>query len=64
MKRFKVQKIILCEVSVWGYVEAENMPDAAAKFLETGTDNSDYDHEIISDIKTISIEIEEDKPTN
>ena len=60
MKRFKVQKIILCEVSVWGYVDAENMPAAAAKSLETGTDNSDYDHEIISDIKTISIEITED----
>ena len=45
---------------MWGYVEAEHMPDAATKFLETDTGDSDYDHEIISDVKTISIEIKED----
>jgi hypothetical protein len=61
MKRFKVQQIILCEVSVWGYVEAEHMGDALTKIaLEVGTDNSAYDHEIISDIKTLSVEVKEE----
>jgi hypothetical protein len=61
MKRFKVQKIIVCEVSVWGYVEANNMPDAmmAAVDVSTGCGMS-FDHEIISDVKTITIEIKED----
>jgi hypothetical protein len=61
MKRFKVEQVVLCEVRVWGYVEAEHMSDAAFKFLGTDTGDSDYDHEIVSDIKTISMEIEEDK---
>ena len=61
MKRFKVEQVVLCEVRVWGYVDAENMPDAAAKFLETDTGDNTYDHEIISDIKTLSMEIEVDK---
>lgn len=59
MKKFKVQKIILCEVSVWGYVEANAMHEAMIKAAEVGTDNRDYDHEIISDIKTTSIKIKE-----
>jgi hypothetical protein len=58
MKKFKVQQIILCEVSVWGYVEADSMPIAMGKAIEIGT-GCGHDHEIISDIKTISIEINE-----
>ena len=59
MKKYKVQKIILCEVSVWGYVEADNMHAAIIKVAEIGTDNRDFDHEIISDIKTTNAEIDE-----
>jgi len=60
MKRFKVEQIVLCEVRVWGWITADHMPDAVAKFLETDTGDSSYDHEIISDIKTISMEIKEE----
>lgn len=63
MKRFKVEKTILCEVNVWGYIDAEHMPDALIKVaqpFEVTTSNRDYDHEIISDIKTLSVEIKEE----
>lgn len=60
MKRFKVSQVVLCEVRVWGWVDAAHMSDASFKFLSTDTGDSDYDHEIIRDIKTISMEIEED----
>jgi len=60
MKRFKVERVVLCQVRVWGWIAAEYMPDATAKFLETDTGDSDYDHEIISDLKTISMEITEE----
>jgi hypothetical protein len=58
MKKFKVQQIILCEVSVWGYVEAEHMGDAMAKAAEIGTGDG-HDYEIISDVNTLSVEINE-----
>lgn len=60
MKAFKVSQVVLCEVRVWGWVNADNMNDAAAKFLETDTGDSTYDHEIIGDIKTLSMEIKEE----
>ena len=58
MKRFKVQQIILCEVSVWGYVEAEHMGDAIAQAAEIGTGDA-HEYEIISDVNTLSVEINE-----
>ena len=58
MKKYKVQKIILCEVSVWGYVEAEHMGDAMAQAAEIGTGDA-HEYEIISDVNTLSIEINE-----
>lgn len=60
MKRFKVEQVVLCEVRVWGWIAAEHMGDAMVQAAEMGTDKSDYDHEIISDTKTISIEIKEE----
>ena len=60
MRVFKVNQVVLCEVRVWGYIHADNMPDAAAKFLETDTGDSNYDHEIIRDIKTISVDAKEE----
>jgi hypothetical protein len=60
MKRFKVQQLILCKVSVWGYIEADHMGDAMFKALEMGTDRSEYDHEITSDIKILSMKIKEE----
>jgi len=59
MKRFKVQKIILCEVSVWGYVEAEHMGDAMAQAAKIGTGDG-HDYEIIRDIKATSIVVYEE----
>jgi len=62
MKKYKVQKIIMCEVSVWGYVEADNMHGAMIKSAEIGTGHGiEFDHEIIADIKTTNIEIDEVK---
>jgi hypothetical protein len=61
MKRFKVEQMVLCEVRVWGWVQASSIEGATALFLQTDTGNSDYDHEIITDIRTISLEVKEDK---
>lgn len=61
MKRFKVDQTVLCEVHVWGWIAAENMEAAMVVATEMGTDKSEYDHEIISDIKTISMEIKEEE---
>ena len=60
MKQYKVQKTILCEVHVWGLITADGMFDAMTKGLQIDTGNGDYDHEIIRDIKTISMEITEE----
>lgn len=60
MRRFKVSQVVLCEVHVWGWVEAAHMSDAAFKFLSTDTGDRDYDHEIIRDIKPISVEVTEE----
>ena len=60
MRRFKVSQVVLCEVHVWGWVNADNMNNAAFKFLSTDTGDSNYDHEIIRDIKTLSMEIKEE----
>lgn len=59
MKAFKVEQLILCEVRTWGYVEANSMHEAMVKVAEMGTGDG-HDHEIISDVKTLSVEIEED----
>ena len=59
MKRFKVQQIILCEVSVWGYVAAEHMGDAIAQAAKIGTGDA-HEYEIISDVNTLSVEIQEE----
>lgn len=59
MKRYKVQQIILSEVRVWGYVEADNMHDAIDKATEAGTANfTGFDYEIINDRETLSLSIE------
>ena len=60
MKRFKVEQVVLCEVRVWGWINANNMEDAMMVSVEMGTDKSEYDHEITSDIKTLSMEIKEE----
>ena len=60
MKRFKVQKTMLCEVRVWGWITADNMFDAMTKGLQVGTDRADFNHEVTSDIKTTSIQIAEE----
>jgi hypothetical protein len=59
MKRYKVQQIILSEVRVWGYVEADNLHDALNTFTEAGTANfTGFDHEIINDKEILSLSIE------
>jgi hypothetical protein len=61
MKRFKVRQTVLCEVRVWGWVMAESIEGATALFLQTDADNRDYDHEIISNVRTISLDIQEER---
>ena len=56
--RFKIDTTVLCEVHVWGYVEADSMEEAMGKAVHVGTDTG-HDHEIISDIKTLSVEVKE-----
>ena len=62
MNKYKVQKIIVCEVSVWGYVEANNMHDAMVIAAQASTGDRDYDHEIIGDMKTLEVTIQEETP--
>lgn len=62
MNKYKVQKIIVCEVSVWGYVEANNMHDAMVIGGQIGTDDPDYDHQIIGDMKTLEVTVQEETP--
>lgn len=58
--KFNVDMIVLCEVSVDGVVEADSMEEAIAKALEIGTNSGEgFDHEIISDIKTLAIKVKE-----
>lgn len=56
--RYEIEKVMLCEVRVWGYVEAESMYEAMGMAEIIGTGAS-HDHEIISDIKTIAAKIKE-----
>jgi hypothetical protein len=59
MKRFKVSQVVLCEVHVWGYVEAEHMGDAMIQASKIGTGDG-HDYEIVSDVDTLSVEIKEE----
>jgi hypothetical protein len=59
MKQFKVEQLVLCEVRVWGYVEAEHMGDAMIQAAEIGTGDG-HDYEIISDVNTLTVEIKEE----
>ena len=58
--RYQVQQVVLCEVSVWGYVTADSIEQAIEYVNENmSTGDSNFDHEIISDVKTISLKIKE-----
>ena len=58
--KFKIDAIVQCEVHVWGYVEADSMEDAIEQVKTIGTGSGySLDHEIISDIKTLSVEVKE-----
>lgn len=56
MKSYKVQQVVLCEVRVWGYVEADNVQDAIAKAVAIGTSSGEgFDHEITTDREVLSV---------
>jgi len=57
--KYKVEKVVVCEVRVWAVIEADSMDEAMGQAAGAGTDNGHYDHEIISDIKTIVVKIKE-----
>lgn len=59
MRKYKVQQVVLCEVRVWGYVEADNMYDATDKAIEIGTGRfQGFDFEVVADRETLSISVE------
>lgn len=55
--KYKVEKVILCEVRVWSVIEANSMDEAMGQAVCISTDSDD--HEIISDVKTIIVKIKE-----
>lgn len=57
--KYKVEQVVLCEVRVWGVIEAKSMEEALGRVSAANTGSGDYDHEIISDIKTIIVKIKE-----
>jgi hypothetical protein len=61
MKKYKVEHIVLCEVRTYRIIEAENMNHLLGKVaaIETLTDGSNCDYEIISDRDAIQIDIKE-----
>lgn len=61
-KKYKVRHVVLCEVAAWRTIYADNMDDAMEKVakIETITATSDGgDYEIMSDLETKSIKVEE-----
>ena len=61
MKTYKVEHIVLCEVRTWRTIEAANSQELLAKLaaIETLTDSSTCDYEIIRDRDAIEIDITE-----
>lgn len=57
--KYKVEKLVLCEVSIWNVIEANSMEEAMGNASFGGSGDEGYDHEIISDIKTIAVKIKE-----
>lgn len=58
--KYKVKMTVLCEVSVWGSVEAGSIGEATSIALEIGTNSGGVlDHEIVSDVRTLTVDIKE-----
>jgi hypothetical protein len=64
MALFKVEHTMLCEVNVWRVIEAKNFDQAMeiVKSIETVTDSSQCDYEIVSDIHVRQCTITRQKP--
>ena len=61
-KKYSVRHVLLCEVVAWRTIYADNMDEAMDKVakIETITATSDGgDYEIMSDLETKSIIVEE-----
>lgn len=65
MAIFKVQHLVLCEVSTWRTIEADNFDDALLKVeaIETVTASGGCNYEIVNDIKIKSVTITEHHTT-
>jgi hypothetical protein len=61
MATFRVNHIVLCEVSTWRTIEADNFDDALLKVaaIEYVTDSSSCNYEIVNDVKIESVTITE-----
>ena len=61
--KYTVEQVTLCEVRIWGVIEAASMAEAMGRASSAGsaagTSNANYSYEITSDIKTLSVEIRE-----
>jgi hypothetical protein len=61
-KKYRVRHVVLCEVAAWRTIYADNMDEAMRKVaaIETITATLEgADYEIISDLETKSIIVEE-----
>lgn len=61
-RRYRIRHVVVCEVAAWRTIFADNMDDAMQKMAKIETITSTFDggdYEIISDIETRSIKVEE-----
>lgn len=62
---FKVKHLVLCEVATQRIIEANSMEEALNKIASihtvTATCDGDCDYQIVSDIKTLAVNIEATK---
>ena len=61
MPKYKVEHLVLCEVSTERWIEAESMDEALVKVagIETVTCSGECEYEIVSDRAVLSVSIEE-----
>jgi len=57
--KYKIEKLVLCEVSIWNVIEADSMEEAMGNAAYGGSGDENYDHEIVSDVRTILVRVKE-----
>lgn len=59
MKKYMVKHTVICEVSAWRVIEAENYADALAKVAAIHTVTAESNYEIVNDLEVKQVSIKE-----